>query len=252
MNKFYEILFNPGEFICWSGDVYGTTLYSVEDMPAVTPQFFVINPLMADRRDTNCTALRNILVEFDSGTIEEQAKLLLSSGLPYSTLVHSGNKSLHAIISLEEPIATLAYYKTIAKKVILKIGADVANQNPSRFSRTPGALRDGQEQRLLEVNQRVPLTALLAWIGPETLYNYMPTSEQIRTDKLLPIRVKAFLTYGAPNGARNIELYKNACEMFRAGFTEHEIYDAVIKVLDLPEREIRQCIQSARRVVLSR
>lgn len=245
--NFYEVLFEPDELVCWSYDLYGTNLFSVSEASFIGANFFSINPLTKKRSDANVTALRNILVEFDSGTISEQQELLRQCGLPYSTLVYSGGKSLHAIISLNQPICTEAYYRAIVKKIYKKLPtADQKTFNPSRFSRAPGAIREnGKEQKLYEVKGRVPLNDLLAWIGPIEPINHPP--QLIRSDKLLPIRVKAFLKYGAPEGLRNATLFNNACEMFRAGFEEAEVIDLVLNsALDLPHKEIMTCIRSAR------
>ncbi len=244
-DSFYNVLFNAKEKTCWSNTLFSTTLSPVE-----TPQkeqFFVINPMEDRRADSNVTSFRNILVEFDSGTIEMQHALLQTSGLPYSTLTFSGSKSLHAIISVEPAIKTEQEYRAIAKAIYAKLpGCDTKVCNPSRFSRTPGAIRDnGEVQTLMHVRGRIPLEVLMAWIGPIELQKYEP--EAVRTDKMLPIRVKAFLTYGAVEGSRNAALFSNACEMFRAGYSEEEVVNLVLNSpLDLSTKEIRQCVRSAK------
>lgn len=251
--RFYEVLFDPGEMICKSKDLFETAVSPVH-LQDYSKLFFVINPLKEKRSDANVTSLRNILLEFDSGTISEQQKMLQESGLPYSTLVFSGGKSLHAIISLTEPIATQMYYRSVAKAIYKKFPlADPKVFNPSRFSRAPGAMRDnGIEQALLEVKERVPLTALLAWIGPIALQNYAPehVSEMLGS-RALPVRVSAFLKYGAPEGLRNSTLFINACEMFRAGYNEEEIVNLVLSSpLELSLKEVRSCIRSAKNRIL--
>lgn len=56
-----------------------------------------------------------------------------------------------------------------------------------------------------------------------------------------------FLTYGAyGEGNRNVTVFKVCCDMFRKGLSDEDIYAAVSGRTDLPQKEIRRCLQSAR------
>lgn len=251
LENFYKLLFDFGEGVCWGNTVKDTDV-SILGPSFCRAPFFVINPLYNQRSDSNVTSYRNILVEFDTGTISEQKELLQASGLPYSTLVFSGGKSLHAIISLAEPVQTEAEYRRIAKNIYKRLPtADQKVFNPSRFSRCPGYIRDNvNEQTLLEVRQRVPLSSLLAWIGPIELPAPVLNSAEIRVDRMLPIRVHHFLNYGAPEGNRDNSCFVNACEMLRAGYTVEEIIDLICKSpIEYPEKDIRRAVLSAEKSV---
>lgn len=109
--------------------------------------------------DANVTAFRYALVESDSLPIERQAAIYAEMELPVAALVHSGKKSLHAIVrvnaqSKEEYRERVQYLHKVCKKSGLEI--DGANKNPSRLSRLPGIMRNGEKQFLVAVNQGKP------------------------------------------------------------------------------------------------
>lgn len=115
------------------------------------------NPLDGQgAKDQNVTAYRYALVESDKMTIEQQAAIYDALELPIAALVHSGNKSLHAIVKVDA--TNLDEYKTrvrflydICKKNKLEV--DNNNRNPSRLSRMPGLMRNGQKQYLVGLNK---------------------------------------------------------------------------------------------------
>lgn len=110
-------------------------------------------------RNTNVTKYRYALVESDTLTINEQRSLIRKLNLPIAVLVHSGGKSLHAIVRINAP--DYETYKTrvrelyeICKENGLEI--DEQKKNPSRLSRLPGCDRNGSRQRIIEVNTGPP------------------------------------------------------------------------------------------------
>lgn len=247
IHKYYDTLFNADEGVCWGKTVYDTAVCPLAfftDTNKLYP-FVSINPLKTSRADANVTEHRNILCEFDTGTIAEQADALQASGLPYSTLVYSGSKSLHAIVSLEYPCKDRAEYDALVKRIYAKLpNVDKSGKNPSRFSRAPNAIRDnGMQQSLMEVKQRIPWDVLDLWLGPEVITEQRPPVTV--GNRLLPTRTRSFLKYGAPEGKRNQLLFINACELYRAGYSEDEIFELVTVALDLPQKEIRATIKSA-------
>lgn len=107
------------------------------------------------RRDANITEYRYALVESDEQDIDRQAAILHQMQLPLAALVYSGKKSLHAIVKMDAPDSAeyrkrVDYLYEVCRKNGLQI--DQQNRNPSRLSRMPGILRDGQKQCLLETN----------------------------------------------------------------------------------------------------
>lgn len=105
--------------------------------------------------DANVTSYRFALVESDDISIELQHAIYKQLELPIAALVHSGGKSLHAIVRIEatdfkEYQKRVDFLYEVCKKNGLAI--DRKNRNPSRLSRLPGATRNGNPQRLVAVN----------------------------------------------------------------------------------------------------
>jgi hypothetical protein len=224
-DKFFETLFEPNERTCFSREVYETRLkenYITADL------FFAINPLKDNRRDSNVTSFRNILCEFDNLTIPEQLEFIKKSGVPFTALTFSGSKSIHMIISLEKPLANIAEYRALVKRIYAKLAphVDTSTGNPSRFSRIPGAIRDGgREQSLLACLKRVPNEKLEAWLGPAP--KEIPRVSVPMPHKGISPRAFSFLRYGAPAGAWNANLFKAALDLASAGYTQQEIIELV-------------------------
>ena len=111
------------------------------------------NPLDGhDVTNANVTDYRYALVESDSMPIERQYAMLMELNLPIRVLVHSGGKSLHAIVridagSMEEYRKRVDYMYGVCKKNGFEI--DQANRNPSRLSRLPGVTRNGNKQYIV-------------------------------------------------------------------------------------------------------
>ena len=106
-------------------------------------------------KNDNVTSFRYALVESDAIPVEQQLALYQKLQLPIAALVHSGGKSLHAIVHVDaadrreyrQRVDTL--YDLLNKN---GLPVDVQNSNPSRLSRLPGVTRNGKEQTLLAVN----------------------------------------------------------------------------------------------------
>lgn len=106
-------------------------------------------------KNENVTRFRYALVESDTLPVAEQDVLFRRLELPIAALVHSGGKSLHAIVRIDA-----ADYDEYRKRVdflydfLAKNGAaiDRQNRNPSRLSRMPGVTRNGNRQYLAATN----------------------------------------------------------------------------------------------------
>ena len=91
----------------------------------------------------------------DSMEIDKQHALIRELELPVACLVHSGKKSLHAIVKVDaadygEYRKRVDYLYDICRKNGLEI--DQQNRNPSRLSRMPGVLRGENKQFLIDTN----------------------------------------------------------------------------------------------------
>lgn len=106
-------------------------------------------------KNENVTDFRYALVESDVIDIDQQNAIIRELELPVACLVHSGGKSLHAIVKIEaatyeEYRKRVDYLYTVCQKNGLKI--DSQNRNPSRLSRMPGIIRKGNKQFLVDTN----------------------------------------------------------------------------------------------------
>ncbi len=114
------------------------------------------NPLDGkDVKDTNVTDFKYALVESDELEIDRQNAIIRELELPVACLVHSGGKSLHAIVKVEaadynEYRKRVDYLYSVCQKNGLKI--DTQNKNPSRLSRLPGIERNGKKQFIVDRN----------------------------------------------------------------------------------------------------
>lgn len=106
-------------------------------------------------KNENVTEYRYALVESDQMEIERQYATIQELQLPVAMLVHSGGRSLHAIVRIDaadynEYRKRVDHLYSVCEKNGFKI--DSQNRNPSRLSRMPGALRNGHKQYIVASN----------------------------------------------------------------------------------------------------
>lgn len=114
------------------------------------------NPLDGEGvRNDNVAEFRYALVESDEMSPSRQMAIMRSLELPIAAMVHSGNKSIHAIVHVDAP-----NYDEYRKRVDFLyqtcrdngLKLDTQNKNPSRLSRMPGVTRAGHKQWLIATN----------------------------------------------------------------------------------------------------
>ena len=126
------------------------------DTNPVSGAWIRFNPLDGKGvRNDNVTDFRYALVESDQTDIGQQNAILRELELPIACLVHSGKKSLHAIVRIDAPDYNeyrkrVEYLYDVCRKNGLQ--PDKQNKNPSRLSRMPGILRNGHKQFLIDTN----------------------------------------------------------------------------------------------------
>ena len=126
------------------------------DYDPQTGAWIRFNPLDGQGvKNDNVTDFRYALVESDDMELDKQNALLRELELPIACLVHSGKRSLHAIVKIDagnndEYRKRVDYLYTVCKKNGLEI--DRQNRNPSRLSRMPGITREGKKQFLIDTN----------------------------------------------------------------------------------------------------
>ena len=134
-------------------DVKDVIGYAMGDYNPAAGAWIRFNPLDGyGIKNDNVIEYRYALVESDNMSTGKQKAIIESLELPVAALVHSGNKSIHAIVhidasSYEEYRRRVDYLYKVCKKNGLMV--DGADRNPSRLSRLPGLLRDGKKQFLI-------------------------------------------------------------------------------------------------------
>lgn len=103
-------------------------------------------------KNVNVTDYRYALVESDEMEIGRQYAIMQQLELPVAALVHSGKKSLHAIVRIdainyEQYKQRVEHLYAICEQNGLKV--DQQNKNPSRLSRMPGVMRGENKQWLI-------------------------------------------------------------------------------------------------------
>ncbi|AMW98431.1 AAA family ATPase [Rummeliibacillus stabekisii] len=106
-------------------------------------------------KNENVSDFRYALVESDNMEIEKQNAVMRELELPIAIMVHSGKRSIHAIVRIDAPNyeeyrKRVDYLYNVCKKNGLNI--DNQNRNPSRLSRLPGIVRNGKKQFIVDSN----------------------------------------------------------------------------------------------------
>jgi hypothetical protein len=183
-DQFYKVLFNKDEWTCFGANTYGITTYpaSVKGIREDS-EFFSINPLrpQSTRAGDNVVAYRNFLVEIDdyndgSGVKkpvppQQQLDWFNEIDLPFATLLWSGGKSYHAIISVDEGF-TKKEYPNVVNAIfevlsINNIPNDTSCKDLSRLSRAANSVRlnTKQIQEVKEVRRRISRKELEDWLA---------------------------------------------------------------------------------------
>lgn len=129
---------------------------SIGDTKREAGAWIRFNPLDGNGvRNENVTEYRYALVESDSMPVEQQYAIYRAMELPARVMVHSGGKSLHAIVHVgaanyNEYRERVAYLYKVCEANGLKV--DGQNKNPSRLSRMPGIERGDQRQYIVAEN----------------------------------------------------------------------------------------------------
>lgn len=127
-------------------DTFGTT----NDDAGVWVCF---NPMDGSgRKNSSVTSFRYALVESDEQDIDTQYALLQDLKLPIKMLVHSGGKSLHAIVNIgavdyKQYQERVDYLYTVCRRRGLVV--DTQDKNPARLSRMPGFKRGDKWQYIV-------------------------------------------------------------------------------------------------------
>ena len=116
------------------------------------------------RAKEHITKYRHCLIEFDESTLQEQWAIIKRSGLPVSSIIKSGSRSLHAFVEVRAADAKeFAERVAFIYKHLEHTKLDPANKDAGRLSRLPGAMRTatGQQQELVECG--APTLTYIEW-----------------------------------------------------------------------------------------
>lgn len=276
LHTFFNTLFDQGQATCLAKHAKGIKVYDLSAAFDVKwANFFTINALhptmdlnpteeyhSADkprRADHNVVCHRNILVEMDSIALDKQEEFIEQIGMPFSTAVYSGGKSIHYIISLVTPVSA-EELRTLSERVYKALGGktvvDTSCKNPSRLSRFPDADRDGVTQDLMEVRGRIENDTLTTWLtsklGQEVKKS--PVNKTYKGDYkagngILNGYTLHLLMFGAEEGGRNQALFRAACDFAKCGYEREDAIQRLGRKLDLAEEEIVRTVKSAYRKV---
>jgi RecA-family ATPase len=127
-----------------------------------------------NRKAESITKFRHCLIEFDESTLQEQWAIIKRSGLPTSSIIKSGARSLHAWVDIRAANAKeFAERVDFIYKHLEHSKPDSANKDAGRLSRLPGAMRTatGQQQELVECG--APTLTYMEW-QERTIYGDIP------------------------------------------------------------------------------
>ena len=127
-----------------------------------------------NRKAESITKFRHCLIEFDESTLQEQWAIIKRSGLPTSSIIKSGARSLHAWVDIRAANAKeFAERVDFIYKHLEHSKPDPANKDAGRLSRLPGAMRTatGLQQELVECG--APTLTYMEWME-RTIYGDIP------------------------------------------------------------------------------
>ena len=227
-DEYLKVLFDEDENVAWGKD----------DQDACRPHYpwpmflhteavkFCINPLSTWRDGKHTTAINSLLFEMDYRKVDgkkvlipikEQVRLFEASGLPYTTMVYSGGKSIHVIVrfteSLDEKMfrpTWIAIEKALTK---LKCWIDPATMKIPQLSRVPNSMRPdtGKKQTLVFIKERVSMLEMTEWL----------TSNDVEIEIPVPRKNTVYIP-NANNEIADDEKFTAAYNMYKKKYGEFE------------------------------
>lgn len=174
------------------------------DYDPTTGAWIRFNPLDGKGvKNENVTEYRYALVESDTMDLTRQYSLMIELQLPVAVMVHSGKKSIHAIVRIDaqnydEYRQRVDYLYSVCQKNGMEL--DRQNRNPSRLSRMPGVMRNGKPQYILAEN--VGCESFAAWKEYiESINDNLPEMDNLagivgNFPELAPELIKGVLRHG--------------------------------------------------------
>lgn len=167
-------LFDPGDIVVTKQALHTPARYYTP-----TDQFLCVNAMTGPSTTTASVAkFTNFLVELDSGSPEEQWRLIVDElKMPFTVATFSGGKSIHFVVRVAGAgFENIELYKSMVGKLLKALNhaaknvgvLDTSTFNPSRLTRNPGATRQGAPlsgrlQEIIEVRQAISMEDLIMW-----------------------------------------------------------------------------------------
>ena len=202
--EFLEVLFDSDDYVAFGKNDMAASkaIYPIPEWYTTNAMKFCINPLGRDQRRNGENIGDNIysfLFEMDKDEnnqiipAKEQIRMFVNSGIPYTTMVYSGSKSIHLIVRFTEPITQKwfrSWWEAMNRVLVNKgLPIDPATMKIPQLSRVPNSMRDvdGDKvcQKLIHINKRIEQSEMLEWLelnGEEVLEPYVPPVREYNPD----------------------------------------------------------------------
>jgi RecA-family ATPase len=154
----------------WIADIKQRGMDTV--FPFLEGLFVRVNPMKSDEgsTDKDVAFFREILVEADEGEHEDQLGAIHSIGLPISSIVYSGDRSVQGRLVIDAPNEEIyrERFAIIRRYCVESLGLkmDEKNKNPSRYCRLPGAKRTRRDH---ETDEKILDSKGRPILDPQTL-----------------------------------------------------------------------------------
>jgi hypothetical protein len=275
LQSFFALMFNKEDSVCVSNSQFSyhsiplseiltgaiTLISPNQEVPArkVECEHLILvslNPIKGFRNDKNCYTFRNFLIELDNYDRDLQIGYIKKLGIPYSSIVWSGSKSAHVLISLSEDLTNEKIYRDIYKWMLnIASLSDQALGNPSRSIRIPGAIRPetGKEQELIEMGGRISHKELFDWLNQYEHLRPKAREKKVLTGQGDFDRLSPWARWQLKKGiqfakGRNATWYALAVDFAKAGYTEDQTTEILEKHFqeehDFKEKEWLRTIRS--------
>lgn len=239
-DEFLKVLFDEDDNVAWGkNDQYACRPHYPWPMFLHTEDVkFCINPLSTWRDGKHTTAINSLLFEMDyrkvNGEeelipIKEQIKLFELSGIPYTTMVYSGGKSIHVIVRFTEQLDEKWFENTwkAIEKALTKNGCwiDPATMKIPQLSRVPNSIRDVDikddegnvvgskqvKQTLIFIKERVSMLEMTEWLKENDVVIEEPK-----------VRKNSVYIPNANDGVVDKEKFTAAYNMYKKKYGEFE------------------------------
>lgn len=244
-----KLLFNDGESVCVSPNKYAyhsvtqdelskESILLISNNESRNPEsvrfedinLISINPISGYKNDSHCTAFRSFLIEADHMSLEDQRHYFEKElDLKFSSCVYSGEKSYHYIITLDEDLPNVGYYRFYAQWILnICSQADQNTKNPSRSTRFPDNIRNGgKKQDVIHIGSRITQEALFRWLSHWENCKPVQRSRSVQNfNRNFHNTIPPWIQENLKNGItidRNNTWFKLACSCFKNGWSLEDL-----------------------------